>query len=61
MHSDKPKLNTAEAAEYIGVTKGTLEVWRCNRVKHQPPYFKLGRKVVYSRELLDEYLNSRRN
>lgn len=55
------KLNTAEAAAYIGVTKGTLEVWRCNRVKHQPPYYKLGRKVVYSKQLLDEYLNGRRN
>lgn len=55
------KLTTAQAAAYIGVSKGTLEVWRCNRVAHQPPYYKLGSKVVYDKKLLDEYLSVRVN
>lgn len=54
------KLTSRQAAEYIGVTAGTLAVWRCNRVPHQPPYLKVGRKVVYERARLDEYLAARR-
>ena len=55
------KLTSAEAAAYIGVTPKTLEVWRCNRVRHQPPYYKIGRKVWYSKLVLDEYLAKRIN
>lgn len=53
------KLNTKQAAEYIGVTPGTLQVWRCNRVGHQPKYYKVGTKVWYSKQILDEYLAAR--
>jgi hypothetical protein len=55
------KLNSKQAAEYIGVTPGTLEVWRCNRVRHQPPYYKVGSKVWYSKPILDDYLSARIN
>lgn len=50
------KLTSKQAAEYIGVTPGTLEVWRCNRVRHQPPFYKVGRKIWYSKTMLDDYL-----
>lgn len=41
----KPKLNTEEVAEYCGIKKNTLEVWRC---KHKGPrYYKLGSRVLY--------------
>ena len=53
-------LTSDEAAVFIGVTPGTLQVWRCNRVPHQPPYYKVGRKVQYLRADLDEWLKARR-
>jgi hypothetical protein len=51
--SGKPKLNTHEAAAYLGVRPNTLEVWRC---KHRgPKYAKLGSRIVYDPEDLDAY------
>lgn len=60
-HMPDDKLTSKQAAEYIGVTPGTLEVWRCNRVRHQPPYYKVGRKVWYSKPELDQYKASNRH
>ncbi len=38
------RLNTQEAAAYLGVRPNTLEVWRC---KHKGPrYAKMGARVV---------------
>jgi excisionase family DNA binding protein len=52
-------LNTGQAAEYLGVTVGTLEVWRCSK-RYQIPYYKTGRLVEYRRSDLDSWLESRR-
>ena len=42
------------AALLPGVTKGTLAMWR---YEHKgPKYFKLGRKVVYALDELEEWL-----
>ena len=38
------KLNTQEAADYLGVKPCTLELWRCP--KKGPRYFKLGSRVM---------------
>lgn len=38
------KLNTQEAAAYLGVKPCTLELWRCR--KKGPRYFKLGSRVM---------------
>ena len=55
--SKKPKLNTHEAAEYLGVRPNTLEVWRC---KHRgPKYAKLGSRIVYDLDDLDDYYSAR--
>lgn len=54
MPSDR--LTTPEAAAYLGVKPNTLEIWRCHRKPHQPPYRKVGRKVIYDRQALDEYM-----
>lgn len=52
-----PKLNTAEAAAYLGVRPNTLEIWRC---KHRgPKYAKLGTRVLYDPDDLDEYYAAR--
>ena len=51
-------LTNDEAAEYLGVTPRTLEVWRCTK-RHEIPYFKVGRLVKYKKADLDAWLHSR--
>jgi len=52
--SKRPKLNTREAAAYLGVRPNTLEVWRS---KHRGPrYAKLGSRIVYDPDDLDDYV-----
>ncbi len=46
------------AAEYIGVTPRTLEVWRCTK-RYQIPFIKVGRLVKYRKSALDAFLDSR--
>lgn len=52
-------LNNQQAAQYIDVSPGTLEVWRSQR-RYGIPYHKIGGKVRYRREDLDRWLESRR-
>ncbi len=47
------KLNTIEASEFLGVQPNTLEVWRC--YKKGPKYSKVGRKVMYDINDLEEF------
>lgn len=49
--------STAEAAEYSGFSSGTL----CNMrtAGDSPPYVKVGRKVMYDLNRLDEWLAAR--
>ena len=54
-----PLMTEAEAAEHLGVKRGTLSVWRCVR-RHNLPYMKVGRLVRYSRADLDQWLDERR-
>lgn len=51
------RLNTQEAAQYLGLKRGTLEVWRS--LGKGPRYFKLGTRVVYEVEDLDAFATSR--
>lgn len=51
-------LTTAEAAEYLGTTVGTMEVWRCSK-RYAIPYIKVGRLVKYRRSDLEQWLQSR--
>ena len=51
-------LSNQEAAQYIGVSPNTLEVWRCVK-RYDLPYIKVGRIVKYRREALDAFLESR--
>lgn len=48
-------LSNDEAAEYLGVTPRTLEVWRCTK-RQQIPYIKVGRLVKYRKTDLDAWL-----
>ena len=48
------RLNTNEAARYCGLAKATLDQLRTKG--GGPPYYKLGRKVVYDTADLDHWL-----
>ncbi len=47
------KLNTDEAAEFLGVKPNTLEVWRTK--KKGPKYSKIGSRVLYDINDLETY------
>lgn len=50
-------LRTPEAAKYLGIRPNTLDIWRCQ--KKGPKFHRLGRSIIYLREDLDAYLESR--
>ena len=50
-------MDTEDAAQYIGATTRTLEVWRCTK-RHCIRYLKVGRCVRYRRGDLDAFLAS---
>lgn len=49
-------LTTKEAAQILGLSAGTLEVWRC--IGKGPRYFKVGRRVGYKQHDLEKYIES---
>lgn len=53
-HSD-PILPNVTAAEYLGITPHTLNVWRCNK-RFDIPYIKVGGRVRYRKSSLDNFL-----
>jgi excisionase family DNA binding protein len=46
-------LNISEAAEYLGVTKGTLYVWACRR---RVPFVKIGRLTKFDPGDLEKWV-----
>lgn len=46
------------AAEILGITAGTLSVWRCTR-RYALPYLKIGRAVRYRVSDLEAFMESR--
>ena len=50
-------LDSAEAAQYLGVCKQTLEKWR--RLGRGPAYVRYGRKVRYRLKDLNVYVFTR--
>jgi len=51
-------LNVDEAADFLGITSHTLDVWRCTK-RHLIPYLKVGRLVKYRKSDLEIWLASR--
>lgn len=49
-----------QASVYLGVPRDTLYWWRKERRKDRPPDYKIGRRIMYDREELDEWLQSRK-
>jgi hypothetical protein len=52
-------LNEDEAAAHLGVTPGTLSVWRCTK-RYALAYIKCGRLVRYRLEDLERFIETRR-
>ncbi len=46
MHEISQLLTTEEAADFLGLTRNTLEIWRCTQ-RYDLPYVKMGRLVKY--------------
>ena len=47
-----------EAANYLGITDGTLAVWACTG-RYNLPYVKIGRLVKYRKTDLDAFISRR--
>jgi len=52
------RLNPAEVANILGVTEGTLAVWRCTK-RYRLPFVKIGRKIFYRSEDVNAFVESR--
>jgi excisionase family DNA binding protein len=52
------KLTSAEVANTLGITEGTLAVWRCTK-RYALPFVKIGRKIFYRREDVQAFIASR--
>ena len=52
-------LTTEQAAEWLGVTEGTLKVWRCQK-RYSIPFIKVGGRVRYNPQDLENWLASRK-
>ena len=52
-------LTRQEAADFLGVSKGTLEVWACTK-RYDLKYVKIGRLVKYWLSDLIDFINSRK-
>ena len=55
--SRKPKLDTKEAAKFLGLRPNTLEIWRLK--SRGPRYAKLGSRIVYDFDDLEEFFAAR--
>lgn len=53
-----PTLDTKDAAEFLGVTVPTLNVWRCTG-RYSLPFIRVGRKIRYRLSDLEKFLESR--
>jgi len=53
----RENLNTESAAEFLGITKNSLEKWRV--YGRGPRFVKVGRSVIYRRRDLESYLEAR--
>ena len=53
-----PLLGTKKAADYLGISKGTLDVWRSTG-RYQLPFIKIGRIIKYRQSTLDTFIEQR--
>lgn len=53
-------VDAKECAQILGVTVGTLAVWRCTR-RYALPWIRCGRSIRYRLDHIDAFLASRTN
>ncbi|MBB1318155.1 helix-turn-helix domain-containing protein [Shewanella sp. SR43-4] len=51
-------LTPAQVAEFLGVTSGTLSVWRCTG-RYPLNFIKVGRRVMYRQSDVENFVNGR--
>ncbi len=51
------RLSASQVAAALGVTTGTLAVWRCTK-RYQLPFVKIGRKIFYRSEDVNAFVES---
>jgi excisionase family DNA binding protein len=56
-HTD-PLMDQRQAAAYLDIKPGTLEVWRSTK-RYGLPFVRIGRNVRYRKSALDAFLASR--
>jgi excisionase family DNA binding protein len=52
-----PLYSSRDAANYLGIAGGTLEIWRCTK-RHQIPFIRVGRLIKYRKVDLDAWLDA---
>jgi len=58
MDTDKQMLTDKQAAEFLGIKKQTLAVWR-STARYELPFVKVGRAVRYRVSDLEKFIASR--
>ncbi|GAA0789666.1 MULTISPECIES: helix-turn-helix domain-containing protein [Pseudomonadati] len=51
-------LTPAEVARHLGITIGTLSVWRCTG-RYPLSFIKVGRRVMYRQSDVENFVNGR--
>lgn len=59
MNFEVERLNTEQAAQYLGISKATLETWRSTKTI-RVPFYRVGDRVFYTRVDLNEFLKRAR-
>lgn len=54
----QPLLTPGQVAEILGVTVGTLSIWRCLH-RYNLPYKKIGRLVKYETQAVADFIDGR--
>lgn len=56
--AERNLVSREEAAQYLGVTTGTLAAWACNG-RYDLPYVKIGSRCMYRVHDLDAFIEAR--
>lgn len=51
-------LNTSDAADYLGISRGTLEHWRTESPPRGPAFIRLGYQIRYRVTDLHQWIDS---
>lgn len=51
-------LTPDETANILGITKGTLDVWRCTK-RYELNFIKIGKRVMYRSEDILDFIQKR--